>query len=402
MDLRGNQSTARALNRRLVLDQLRRNGPMSRAAIATAVGLSPAAITLVTADLINEGLLTECEALPGASGRRPIPLDIDYASRLSIGLKVTVGRILGVVTNLATDILAEVEVPLTGHEPDTVIAACAEASERLLAAVGVSRSALIGVGVVLSGQVDAEAGICRQVQRFGWRDVPVAAPLAELVSAPVWIDNDTNAFAVSQHMFGHGRGKQNIAAVALGLGIGAGLVVDGRLYRGASGAAGEFGHSFDQRGRVCECGRDGCMETYCSDPGLVETWQQRDPSAAGKTADDLSAAADAGDPIAIEILRESGVRLGRHVAALVNVVDPEIIVFGGEGVRFGDHLFGPLREVLADVCYPGPPPMAVDLPETSWPRGAAALAIQHFFNFEATGGFSPKPTDESVKRFAFA
>ncbi|MCP4385351.1 MAG: ROK family transcriptional regulator, partial [Hyphomicrobiales bacterium] len=261
MDLKGNQSTARALNRRLVLDQLRRNGPLSRAAIATAVGLSPAAITLVTADLINEGLLKECEALPGSSGRRPIPLDIDYTSRLSVGLKVTVGRVLGVVTNLATRILAEIEVPLADHQPETVAAACAEAAEKLVAEVGVGRGDLIGLGVALSGQVDAEAGICRQVQRFGWRDVPIAALLADLVSVPVWIDNDTNAFAISQHLFGHGRGKQSMAAIALGLGIGAGLVIDGRVYRGAGGAAGEFGHNFDQRGRQCECGRDGCMET---------------------------------------------------------------------------------------------------------------------------------------------
>ncbi|WP_421723771.1 ROK family protein [Bauldia sp.] len=402
MALRGNQSTARALNRRLILDQLRRDGPMSRAAIAAAVGLSPAAITLVTADLINEGLLTECDALPGSSGRRPIPLDIDYGSRFSVGLKVTVGHVIGVVTNLATRVLAEVEVPLTAHDPETVVVACAEASERLLESAGVSRDALIGVGVALSGQVDAEAGICRQVQRFGWRDVPIAALFANLVSVPVWIDNDTNAFAVSQHLFGHGRGKRNIAAIALGLGVGAGLIVDGRLYRGTGGAAGEFGHSFDRAGRICECGRDGCMETYCSDPGLIRTWVQREPSAAGKGPEDLNAAADAGDPTAREILRESGIRLGRHVAALVNVVDPEIIVFGGEGVRFGDHLFGPLRGVLAEVCYSGPPALAIDLPETSWPRGAATLAIQHFFNFEATGGFAPKSSEQSVSSLAIA
>ncbi|MCP4380121.1 MAG: ROK family protein, partial [Hyphomicrobiales bacterium] len=187
-----------------------------------------------------------------------------------------------------------------------------------------------------------------------------------------------------------------------GLGIGAGLVIDGRVYRGAGGAAGEFGHNFDQRGRQCECGRDGCMETYCSDPGLLETWRQRDPTTNGKSADDLNAAANSGDSIARDILRDSGVRLGRHVAALVNIVDPEIVVFGAEGVRFGDHLFGPLREVLADVCYPGPPPMAIDLPGESWPRGAAALAIQHFFDFEATGGYRPKQSNSDAKSYALA
>lgn len=397
MGLKGNPRTARALNRRLVLDQLRRNGPMSRAAIAVAVDLSPAAVTLVTADLIEEGLLTTGKAVSGAAGRRPVPLDIDYASRMSIGLKVMVDGVAGVVTNLATRVLAEIEVPLADHRPESVVKASAAATEQLMRQARVRRADLIGVGMALSGQVDAEAGNCRQVQRFGWHDVPIAAMLSEAVSAPVWIDNDANAFAVSQHLFGHGRGLRNIAAVAIGRGVGAGLVIDGRVHRGAGGAAGEFGHSFEERGRRCECGRDGCLETYCSDQGILQSWAARDPSRSVGTVDDLKAAADAGDPIARDVLADAGARLGRHVGALVNVLDPEMIVFGGEGVRFSEHLFAPLRKVLAEVCYPGVPRITIDLEGTGWPRGAAALAIQHFFNFEATGGYTAKSTRKSGK-----
>jgi predicted NBD/HSP70 family sugar kinase len=395
MSLKGDQGTTRALNRRLVLNQLRRNGPMSRSAITAASGLSPAGVTFVTADLINEGLLVEGKATPGTGGRRPVPLDIDYASRLSIGLKIMVGKILGVITDLSTRVLAEIDVPLPNHSPKTVIKAAAKATERLLAEAGVSRRRLIGIGFAVSGQVDAEAGLCRQVQRFGWRNVPAAAMLADIVSVPVWVDNDANAFAVSQHLFGHGRGLQSIAAVAVGYGIGAGLVLQGGLYRGASGAAGEFGHNFEQHGRRCECGRDGCLETWCSNRGLLETWRELDPSAAGKTAEQLASAAEGGDPIARKILREAGVRLGRQIAGLVNLFDPEMIVFGGEGVRFGRHLFDPLRKVLDEVSYPGTPRIATDWDGTGWPRGAAALAIQHFFNFEATGGHTSKTRKET-------
>jgi predicted NBD/HSP70 family sugar kinase len=316
---------------------------------------------------------------------------------MSIGLKVMVDGVAGVVTNLATHVLADIEVPLADHHPASVVRASAEATEKLLRKARVRRADLIGVGMALSGQVDAEAGICRQVQRFGWHDVPIAAMLAEAVSAPVWIDNDANAFAVTQHLFGHGRGLRNIAAVAIGRGVGAGLVIDGRLHRGAGGAAGEFGHSFEERGRRCECGRDGCLETYCSDHGLLHSWQERDSSRSDGTVDDLKAAADAGDAIAGDVLADAGARLGRHVGALVNVLDPEMIVFGGEGIRFSDHLFGPLRQVLAEVCYPGAPRIAIDLEGTSWPRGAAALAIQHFFNFEATGGYTSKATKKAGK-----
>jgi predicted NBD/HSP70 family sugar kinase len=116
-----------------------------------------------------------------------------------------------------------------------------------------------------------------------------------------------------------------------------------------------------------------------------------DPSAKGKTPEDLLAAADAGDAIARRVLREAGTRLGHHVATLVNIFNPEAIVFGGEGVRFGGHLFDALREAVNDHCYPGAPPISIGWDDsTSWARGAAALAIQHFFNFEATGGYAPK------------
>lgn len=400
MKLKGDSSTTRALNRRLILDQIRRNGPMSRAALVAAVGLSPAAVTFVTAELIAERLLVEGKALLGATGRRPIPLDIDYASKLSIGMKVSIDRIDGVITDLATRVIGEIELPFADHRPETVVAVGADAVGRLLANAGADRDRLIGVGLAVSGQVDAEKGICRQEQRFGWRDVPLAALLAERLDVPVWVDNDANAYAVSQHLFGHGRGKHSIAAVALGRGIGAGLVAEGRLHRGATGGAGEFGHNFEQRGRRCECGRDGCLETWTADIGLLQSWAERDPSAAGRDIADLVAAVAAGEPAAKIVIDDAAERLGRHVANLVNVFDPEMVVFGGEGVRFGRHLIEPIRKLLDEVCYSGAPPVAIDWEGTGWARGAAALAVQHFFNFEATGGYTPKAKGKEIYHVA--
>ena len=390
MKLKGDSSTTRALNRRLILNQIRRNGPMSRAALTSAVGLSPAAVTFVTAELISEGLLFEGEALLVAAGRRPIPLEIDYASKFSLGMKVSVDNVSGVITDLATRVIGEVELPLSDHRPETVVQVAAAAADHLVAEVGATRDRVIGVGLAVSGQVDAEKGICRQEQRFGWYNVPLAGLLAELLDVPVWVDNDANAYAASQHLFGHGRGRHSIAAVAVGRGVGAGLVSDSQLHRGASGGAGEFGHNFEQRGRRCECGRDGCLETWCGDIGLLQTWRERDPTSDGKDISDLAAAVAAGDPIALAIVEDSAQRLGRHVASLVNVFDPEIIVFGGEGVRFGRHLIDPIRKLLGEYCYSGPRPIAIDWEGTGWARGAAALAVQHFFNFEATGGYTPK------------
>jgi predicted NBD/HSP70 family sugar kinase len=400
MKLKGDSSTTRALNRRLILDQIRRNGPMSRAALVVAVGLSPAAVTFVTAELISEGLLVEGKALLGATGRRPIPLDIAYASKLSIGMKVSIDSISGVLTDLATRVIGELELPLPDHRPETVVQVCTDVTDRLLAEAGVTRGRLIGVGLAVSGQVDAENGICRQEQRFGWRDVPIAVMLADVLDVPVWVDNDANAYAVAQHLFGHGRGRHSIVAVALGRGVGAGLVANGGLHRGASGGAGEFGHNFEERGRRCECGRDGCLETWTADFGMLQSWAEREASAAGRDIADLAAAVAAGEPAARAVIEDAAQRLGRHVANLVNVFDPEMVVFGGEGVRFGRHLIEPIRKLLDEVCYSGAPPIAIDWEGTGWARGAAALAVQHFFNFEATGGYTSKTRGKEVYHVA--
>jgi len=360
---------------------------MSRAAMTAAVGLSPAGISFVTADLIDEGLIVERAATDGAAGRRPVPLDINYGSRFSIGFKVMEERILGVITDLSTRALAEVDAPLPDGRPETVVSAVASAATELIAGAGVSARRIIGIGLALPGQVDAEHGICRHMQRSGWRDVPLARMLADLIDVPVWVDNDANAFAVAEHLFGRGRGHQNIAVIAIGRGVGAGLVVGGRLYAGASGAAGEFGHNPEVRGgRQCECGRRGCMETYCSDRGLVETWHQRDGSAVGRGPEQLAAASASGDAVARKVLRDGGRRLGRHIATLVNVVDPEIIIIGGESVRFGAYLFESMRSEMQRLCYGTPPEIAVNFADDGWQRGAAALAIQHFFDFEIKGG----------------
>jgi predicted NBD/HSP70 family sugar kinase len=295
-----------------------------------------------------------------------------------------IDKVVGVITDLATEVIAECEIALSDTRPETVVNVAVDAVERLLIKANADLTRLSGIGVALPGLIDAENGICRLLHRFGWKDVPVAALLAERLSVPVWVDNDANAFAIAQHLFGYGLNAHNVAAVAIGRGVGAGLVIDGKLYRGTNGGAGEFGHNLSEpNGRACECGRVGCLEAYCSEPSIVRTWQER---GGGADAESLADAAAQGDLVAREVLREAGLRLGRHVSAIANLIDPEVIIIGGEAVRFGSYLFDPVRECLDELSFAGAPPLVIDWQDNAWARGASALAIQHFFNFEVTGG----------------
>jgi hypothetical protein len=147
MKLKGDQSTSRAMNRRLILNLLRREGPRSRAEIATTTGLSPAAVTFVIGDLIEEGHVSEGKAVPGLSGRRPIPVDINYANGLAIGFKLMVGAAECVVTDLATEPLASIRLTFSSRNPDHVVETLAEAVPKLLRSANRSNARLVGIGL---------------------------------------------------------------------------------------------------------------------------------------------------------------------------------------------------------------------------------------------------------------
>lgn len=386
--LKGDQSTSRAMNRRLILNLLRADGPKSRADIAVATGLSPAAVTFVVADLLAENFVIEGESRAGSSGRRPIPIDINYAGRLVVGIKLMVGSIECVITDLATTPLASLQLPLPDQRPETVGKVAAAASRQLLAKVTTTSNAgITGIGIAMPGVIDTANGICRRSHRFDWTDVPIGAIVAEEVQVPVWVDDDTNAFALAQQLFGPARNLRTVGALAIGAGISCAVIVNGTVHHGANGAAGKLGHiTFDPNGPICECGRRGCLQTLFSEPALVQRWRERRSLGNQVTRHDMLAAAQGGDADAIGLLAEAGEGIGRLLGSFSNIVDPEVIVVGGEAVTFGDLLFEPMRAALERYALWTPPPIRPDWPDNSWARGAAALATQQLFDFEAVSG----------------
>lgn len=383
MKLKGDQGTSRAMNRRLILNLLRSNGPMSRADMATATGLSPAAVTFVVADLIAENVLIEGESTIGAPGRRPVPIAINYAARLAVGVKLMVGSIECVLTDLATNTLHSMQIALADQTPASIVAACAQAVEEL-AAFAPPGAQITGLGVAVPGIV--VDGFCYRSHRFDWTDVPIAAMIADRLHVPVWVDDDTNAFALAQQLFGLGRHHRTVGALAIGAGISCAVVVESSVHHGAHGAAGKLGHiTFDPQGSVCECGRVGCLQTLFSEPMLVQRWCHATGRRSATRHDMLQAAQD-GEPNAIALLEQAGTEVGRVLASFCNIIDPEVIVVGGEAVTFGDFLFGPMRQALAQHCVWIPPAIEPHWSDDSWARGAAALATRQLFDFEALEG----------------
>ncbi|OAP44537.1 ROK family transcriptional regulator [Sinorhizobium glycinis] len=379
--MKGNASTSRALNRRLILNLLRNRGPISRAELASVTGLSPAAVTFVVTELMDEALVVEREAVASSNGRRPIPVDINYEAHLALGFKLNRSSIDCVLTDLATSPLATLQATVTDITPEGMIEAIRVTIPRLLAQAAREEKDIMGIGVSIPGEVDPRNGVCLQSPRFGWRDLPFAEMLAERGHAPVWIDDDVNAFAIAQKLFGAGRNHRNFAALAIGAGIGCSLVLNGDIYHGSNSAAGKLGHITSvPGGALCECGRRGCLMAHAAEPYMIAEWGRR--RGVEPTRADFAASAATGDEDALEILANAGSRIGRHLADLVNLFDPEVIVVGGEAVQFGNALLDPLKRSMEEFLFFSKPEIQTDWVPSSWARGAAALATQGIFDFE--------------------
>ncbi|MDR5675949.1 MAG: ROK family protein [Armatimonadota bacterium] len=246
------------------------------------------------------------------------------------------------------------------------------------------------VGVAVPGPLSVREGVVFEPPNLkGWRDVPLRGMLEERLGRPVVLENDANAAAVGEWWCGAGRGSRHLVYVTVSTGVGGGLVLDGRLYRGATDTAGEIGHVLvDPEGPVCSCGRRGHLEGIASGPAIARWVHERiregRPSvlATGRpfSAREVAEAAEAGDALAREAFERAGRYLGWTVAGLLNLLNPEVVVIGGGVARAGRWLFDPLREAAREASFERPWQAARIVPAALGDRaglvGAAYVAME--------------------------
>jgi glucokinase len=222
-----------------------------------------------------------------------------------------------------------------------------ELGRQSVAESGLEWDAIQAVGIGSGGPLDAERGILIAPPHLpGWRNVPVNELAENAFHRPVTLENDATAAAAGEHRWGAGAGVSNMVYLTISTGVGGGVVIDGSLYRGSMGNGGELGHvTIDWHGRPCRgCGRRGCLEAYVSGTSIAERAQEA--GLAFTTAEDVAAAARAGDPGAIAIWDETVEALACGVTSIVNLFEPELIVIGGGVSRSGEQLIGPVRELV--------------------------------------------------------
>ncbi|HVU14329.1 MAG TPA: ROK family transcriptional regulator [Phototrophicaceae bacterium] len=377
----------KAINRSIILNVVKRYGPIARADIARLTKLSPATVTSQTAELIDDGLIYEKQEGDSRGGRPPILLALTTSAIYVIGVKLTEAHIVLALTDLNAEIVAQNTLALQSTEPTQVADLMVGAINELLQSANVPRKHLLGVGIGTAGIIDSANGVVRMSPHTHWRDVAFAEIVEERLGLAVYLDNNVNTLTLLERLYGLGQHVDNFLVITVGLGIGMGMVCNGKIYRGASGGGGEFGHTVvDPDGLRCSCGNMGCLETLVADPWLVYRAKQAKLNV--ETPNDLVKSAQGGDETALRIFRDAGLTLGQSVANLVNVFNPSMIIISGEGVRAGDFLFEPMRTAIRRHSF-WKLDQEVDfriepLRDESWARGAASLVLKRVFETSET------------------
>ncbi len=346
----------RARNRRRVVEVLRLQGLASQAEIARATGLSRSTVSTLILELRSAGLITEFvdgrgdatrsqRAVP--AGRPPVLVGLDDAAGAAVGIDFGHSHVRVGIANLSHQVIAERfrEFDVDSDARGALDAAAAMVGEAL-AEAGVGRDRVIGVGMGIPGPVDSRSGTVGSASILpAWVGLAPADEMANRLELPVEIDNDANVGALAEVLWGAARGHSEVVYVKASTGIGAGIVTGGRLHRGAVGTAGEIGHTtVDEQGPLCRCGSRGCLETVASGAAVlaqVRGTQNRDLTLAA-----VLELAAGGDPVCRRAIADAGRQIGVAMAAICNILNPELIVVGGQLSEVGDVLLGPLRESL--------------------------------------------------------
>lgn len=379
----GNRDLIRAINRSSILNIIKSDGPIARAEIARIIGLSPATVTGITADLIKEELVEEVSLGDSSGGRPPILLALKPSGGYVIGIKLMEDHLICALTDLEANVVSQQNISFHTKKPDQAAREISQAVKDTLAKADIPRAKLMGVGVGLAGVVDNERGLVRYSPFFGWKNVPLGQKIGSALDVPVYIDNDVNTFAVAESLFGSAEDERDFITVTIGRGIGLGIMSNGVPFRGATGGAGEFGHLvIDEDGPVCSCGNQGCLEVYASEPAVIKRANQI-LNKKVETIEELVALAKEGNPDIVAILADAGKLIGNKIADLITLMGPRLVIVSGEGTRMGDYLFRPMVEAVKERVMPavrGSYEIRVEpWGDDAWARGAACLVLKQIF-----------------------
>jgi len=394
----GDLKLIQELNRSIILDTIRQQGPISRSEIAKLHKLSPTTVTSAVSELIQQGLICEDGTGHSSGGRKPILVRFSPNSKFLIAISIRNSFITIAEMNLEAQVKRKETYSTNSYLGDEVIHYLLELTETFLSKSN-NLDNCIGISVITQGIVYSLKGVIRFNSELKLKNVPLKKLLEEKFHRKVYLDNDTNAYLLAEKNFGLYSTNQNMIYINQGDGVGAGILVNGSIYRGHSGGAGEFGHTSIDRGGVrCECGNIGCLENYVSWPATFSRivsalssgrssimMEKAKGNITNITAAIFSEALQEKDEVAIKIADEIVSYLSTSLVNLVHLFNPEILIVGGDVVANNSIYFYKLRssvldnvmETLSEDLQIHPPSLGDELEMI----GAASVLLQDKFNF---------------------
>ncbi|MBC2876660.1 ROK family transcriptional regulator [Streptomyces mobaraensis] len=346
----GSQSSLHRANLERVVRAVRRSGALTQAEIARTTGLSAATVSNIVRELKDNGTV---EVTPTSSGgRRARSVSLSGDAGIVVGVDFGHTHLRVAIGNLAHRVLAEEAEPLDTDASATQGLERAEhLVKTLIAATGIDPGKIIGVGLGVPGPID-ESGVLGSTAILpGWAGTNPRDELATRLDVPVHVDNDANLGALGELVWGAGRGAADLAYIKVASGVGAGLVINGQIYRGPGGTAGEIGHiTLDESGPVCRCGNRGCLETFTAHRYVLPLLH----SAHGPdlTAPRMVRLARDGDAGCRRVIADVGRHIGSGVASLCNLLNPSRVVLGGDLAEAGELVLAPIRESVGRYAIP--------------------------------------------------
>ena len=346
------------INKYTVVDLIRFSpSGNSRVEIARRMGLTRAAVTVIVNDLLTTGIIREAGGINVHSGRPPVVLEIDPSRGFVAGIDFGASHLSILLADLGAHILEEAEIAIDIQDGPKI---CLDQADQLLRGLlkksGLELKEILAIGVGVPGPIVFDAGIVLAPPIMpGWDHFPIRDTLEKMWGCPVSLSNDSELGALGEWAAGAGRGEQNLAYIKIGTGIGAGLLLEGQIYRGVTGSAGEIGHlTIEENGPLCACGNHGCLEAIAGGRAIAQQAQEaarnnkRTQLANIKpiesiTARDVASAARLGDLVSQQILSRAGTYLGIAIAGVVNMFNPGMVIIGGGVAQSGDILLEPIR-----------------------------------------------------------
>ncbi|QTN37410.1 ROK family transcriptional regulator [Cognatishimia activa] len=369
-----------------VLDSIRSAGEIARIDIADATGFSPATVTAITSELLNAGLIEEIipenKQSQSRRGRPRVAIKLAGRSHLIAGVKLGHKVISVLVLDFEGQDVVSQEFPIANPrmDPDEFVEVMLEAVSKTCESGGFTINDLSGIGLSMAGLIHATDGFVHWSSSLTERNVDMGALMEKASPCPVFIDNDANLVAKAEHLFGVARNLENFIVITIEHGVGMGIIIDGKIYRGIRGCGAELGHTKVQlEGALCQCGQRGCLEAYVGDYAILREAHSVLGEEIHEDVGSLYDAANNGDQLAVSVLDRAARMLALGLANVVNIFDPELIILAGAQMSYRhlyeDKIIDAAKQQVVQIDAEMPPIRVHAWGDLMWAKGAAAYAI---------------------------